>query len=65
MGVDSASLVPFTECSGSVLIVTVALGPSPFSVTPARLILYFAPGVKFSKLCFITEADMLRHSDET
>lgn len=64
MRVDSFSLIPFSSFSGSVLIVTVALGPSPSRVTPARLMLYFAPGVKFSKRCFVAEADMLWHSDE-
>lgn len=46
------------------LIVIVAFGPSPTRVTPARVMLYFAPGVKFSRWCFISEADKLQHSDE-
>lgn len=34
--------------SGNVFTEAVALGPSPFMVAPARVMLYFAPGVKFS-----------------
>lgn len=34
--------------SGNVFMVTVALGPSPCPVTPARVMLYLAAGVKFS-----------------
>lgn len=64
MRADSVSLIPFTGFSGSVLRVTVALGPCPSRVTPARVMLYFAPGVKFSRRYFISEADTLWHSDE-
>lgn len=46
---DSVSLIPFTGFSGSVLTVVWAFGPSPPGVTPARLMLYCAPGVKFSR----------------
>lgn len=58
------NLVPLAGFSGSVLMVTVALGPSPIRDTPARLMLYFAPGVKFSRWYFVSEADTLWHSDE-
>lgn len=33
--------------SGKVFIIAVPLGPSPFPVAAARVMLYFAPGVKF------------------
>lgn len=56
--------VPFTGISGRVLKVTVAVNPSPSRVTPARLMLYFVPGVKFSRWCEVSEADMLWHLPE-
>lgn len=58
-------IVPFLCFSGSVFIVMVAFGPSPSRVTPARVMLYFALGVRFSNRYLINEAEMLWHADET
>lgn len=63
MQVGSISLIPLIGFSGNVLIVIVASGPSPPCVTPARLMLYFDPGVKFSRWYFNSEADILQHSE--
>lgn len=61
---DSLSPVPFTGFSGKVVMVCVAERPAPAPVTPVRLMLYLAPGVKPFRWCFVADADMLKHSDQ-
>lgn len=62
--IDSISPVPFTGFSGNVVMVCVAERPSPARVTPARLMLYLAPGIKSFRWCFVADADMLKHSGQ-
>lgn len=51
--------LPATWFSGRVLTMRKTWGPSPAPVAAARLMLYFDPGVKFSKRCSVADADTL------
>lgn len=59
---EFAGLIPLKGFFRSVVKLWLAAGPSPFCVTAARLTLYLVLGFKFSKRCFVVDADMLKHT---